>query len=89
MPKLVGAPGVKGGKLDVQFAKSVADGMRLLNSDGAFVMAGSNGALVVYTDDDGQYRCVFERHLEMLSEVTVGSKLKVQEWLRQWREQLK
>lgn len=85
MGNLVGLPGVAGGKIeDVQMASSVSGAMKVLRTDRAVTGAGDHGAWTVWKDDEGAYRCEFQRHYCTLNQSTYTQKKNVQGWLRTW-----
>ena len=84
MGMYIGLLGVAGGKLEGPMARSVSGIMAELRTNRICSAAGNNGAVTVWKDDDGAWRCAFCRHRMTVGEATVGTKAQVREWLREW-----
>jgi hypothetical protein len=85
MGSLVGLPGIADGAIDnVRFFKSVHGCMKLLRTERGATAAGDYGAVNVYLDDDGEYRCIFMVHFMTRSSVSMGTKRAVMQWLKEW-----
>lgn len=79
-----GLPGVATGVIrDVVPIKSVSAGDRALQVDRACTATGSNGQLVIYRDDDGQYRGVISFIGAARSESIMATKKAAKAWLRE------
>lgn len=89
MPKLIGLPGVAGGEIDdMSYFSSITDGLKKLTSFRAVTAAGDNGAVTVYKDDEGHYRCMFARHMTNHDETTTPTKSGVRDWLKSWHPKM-
>lgn len=85
MTTLTGLPGVAGDTIEAEWVSSRTEAMRAFR-DGAKAVtsSGSNGALNVWLDDEGWYRCEFHRHLRVIGRERFRWKAAVDEWLREW-----
>ena len=85
---LTGLPGVKRKKVRAMFfgRGSVSQYLRLMpgGKTKTFCSAGPRGAVNVYLDDDGNWRCNFCRYASVLSDVVCKTKKAVREWLTKW-----
>ncbi|HYD60549.1 MAG TPA: hypothetical protein VEC35_09355 [Noviherbaspirillum sp.] len=89
MLNLTGLPGVAGGKIDsATYFSDVADALRQLDKHRAVLAAGDCGAVTVYVDDAGKYRCAMHRRMFTLNESIVSSKAAVRAWLKRWHPQI-
>lgn len=77
-------PGVRGGKLRGPMAKSVNGFMEALKSYRAVSDAGDHGAVMVWVDDDGLYRCHFMVRFFSQNEQILKRKSEVRKWLATW-----
>lgn len=79
-----GLPGVAGEKLEGPMTESVSGFMAALRGNRICSAVGSNGAVTVWKDDDGMWRCDFSRYCSTVCGATVKTKAQVREWLREW-----
>lgn len=82
--KLVDVPGVSGGEVKAYAAKSPNDALFFITDSKAVTAAGDNGALNVWRDDSGQWRCEFHRRLCTINSITTKSVRRVMAWMREW-----
>lgn len=83
--------GLKGVKdnLDGPFSpRKVTPFMNLLKTNRLVSASGDTGCLVVYRDDDGNFRGDFSRHMWPLSEKVFRTKKEIADWLAEWMPQL-
>ncbi len=83
----VGLDGVRGGKINPRgkhFARSISGVMTILRKGRVCSSAGDNGAVTVWRDDAGFYRCDFSRWGRTINCQTVASKAAVRRWLADW-----
>lgn len=87
MGEYVDLAGVKGGKLKPKgkhFARTVTGFMNILRNGRVCSGAGDYGAATVWIDDEGAYRCSFDRNRVTVNEVCVGTQIQVKRWLKEW-----
>lgn len=80
----VGLSGVRGGKLRGLRFHSVTGALRLLTESRLVTTANDEGAIDIYIDDKGNYRCLFMRYLCVLNETHLKTKSGVKAWLKIW-----
>ena len=91
MSEFVGLPGVRGGRLRPRgkhTASTVSGFMDVLRTGRICSGAGDNGAITVWRDDKGAYRCEFSRFCISISSAEVISKAAVKRWLKDWLPQM-
>lgn len=81
VPEYHSLDGVAGGKLKGPMARSVNGFKRGLTNHRACSAAGDHGAVMVWQDDAGSYRCAFQRYCATLASATFNSKAGVYRWL--------
>lgn len=80
--KMTGLQGVEGGCIEnAVLFRSVTAGMRGLRESRAINAANDNGAVAVWKDDDGNYRCERAKWRMPQQEVTFKTKAHVRAWL--------
>lgn len=77
-------PGVKGGKLKGPMARTVSDFRSAMVSHRAISSAGDHGAVMVWQDDDDQWRARFMRYQATIDDASFSTKAAVLPWLRTW-----
>lgn len=82
MGMYVGLEGVKGGKLEGPMARTINGFKVALREHRVCSAAGDNGAVTVWQDDEGAWRCVFTRWRSVVEETVLGTK--VWSWLKEW-----
>ena len=86
--RFVDLPGVADGELEGGFASSSTGLLRALKTDRLATVAGEHGAVIVWIDDAGTYRCEFCRDDLTLEEQVFDAKAQVREWLSAWLPKL-
>lgn len=83
MPTMRGLPGTL---KDVEAAsvKTRSSAIQQLRQKTAITAAGDYGALIVWFDDDGLFRCEFMRHCKTVNASQFKYLAAVDEWLRKW-----
>lgn len=81
---LTGLPGVS--RIETQAAcfNSVTAGMQGLKQHGAITTAGSYGAINIWKDDLGNYRCQLQRWMARYEDTKFAHLGAVDQWLRDW-----
>lgn len=77
-------PGVKGGRLRGPMARTISGFRQALVANRCCSAAGDHGAVMVWRDDAGAWRCAFMRYQATLEAATFSSKAAVTTWLRAW-----
>jgi hypothetical protein len=77
-------PGVKGGRLKGPMASTVTGFMTALQKYRACSDAGDHGSVMVYRDDDGNFRCMFCVWQMARERQTFKTKAQVRAWLKEW-----
>lgn len=77
-------PGVRGGKLRAPFVSNPTEAMRILAKRRAISAAGDDGAVFVYRDDAGKFRCHFMVRWSQREAQIFTSKASVRRWLAEW-----
>lgn len=76
--------GVEGGRLKGPMARTVSGFKNGLTNHRACSGAGDHGAVIVWRDDAGGYRCAFQRFQNTIASVCLESKAAVYGWLKEW-----
>lgn len=76
-------PGVKGTLTGIM-ANSPSGILTALKTYRAVSDAGDHGSVMVYRDDDGQYRCLFMVWGMTREQKICSSQREVREWLKEW-----
>lgn len=84
MYTLTGLPGVSGKDLEAPLFRSVPAAMTGIKTHRAVTSAGTHGAISVWIDDDGKYRCEFYVRLITQNSIVVSTKREVRTWLKEW-----
>jgi hypothetical protein len=84
MVQLVGLPGVSREKTEAAFVRSVTAASKELRAGNAITSAGDCGAVNVWKDDEGMWRCEFHRFMVTIDSKTFKYLAAVCEWLREW-----
>lgn len=84
MGMYVGLKGVAGGKLVGPMARTINGFKVAMRDNRVCSAAGDNGAVTVWLDDGGAWRCAFTRWHFVVDEVVVGTKAQVWAWLQEW-----
>lgn len=84
MSTLKGLVGIEGGVIaDCASFYTVSNGIAALRLHRAITTADDNGAIVIYKDDDGTYRCERYRFLISQDESLLKSRTAVRQWLKE------
>jgi hypothetical protein len=89
MPVLTGLSGTDGKSRECVFVRSVPATLKVLRSGLAATAAGDNGAINVWRDDDGNYRCEFQRFMSVKDSQIFRHLVSVESWLKEWLEKIK
>ena len=81
MGALAGLPGTNGKPRDVEFFHSISRGMILLGRDKVATTSGNEGAINIWTDDEGKYRGCRMRYMQNMSDIISPTKSKLKQWL--------
>jgi hypothetical protein len=84
MGELIGLPGVKGGIRVCEYFRSISGCRRILRDGLAATAAADNGAINVWRDDEGSYRCEAYRYKLTIAAESFSSFAKVADWLKVW-----
>jgi hypothetical protein len=85
VPMLVGIEGVSAGEVEAVCVRSRTAAIQELRAGApAIIAAGDEGSLVVWVDDDGKYRCEFDRFLAAIDQKKFRHLAAVDQWLREW-----
>jgi len=84
MPSLTGLPGVKRKETPCAGFRSPSGALRVLRRGLAASTASDNGAVIVWTDDAGFYRCEFNRHRQPINREKYRTQVQVVAWLKEW-----
>jgi hypothetical protein len=88
MGRFVNLTGVNGGVLEGSFEhhfSTITGAKRILKTERICATAGDAGAVTIWIDDAGAYRCRFSRHGATENEECFGAKFKAFDWLKEWR----
>jgi hypothetical protein len=91
MGEYTGLPGVRGGTIKPRgkhIARTVAGVMAILQKGRIASAAGDDGAVTVWRDDEGSWRCEFSRWRSPVDNQTFDTKAAVQRWLVEWMPKL-
>ena len=89
MPQLVGLPGVKAKAIDSPSVSTRTAAIREIKRGArAITAAGDDGAINVWKDDDGMWRCEFQRYKSTLDSKTYRYLAAVDQWLKEWMPKL-
>ena len=83
MPTLKGLPGTSG-DVEAFAVRSRSAVLRCLRKQKAATAAGDHGALNVWIDDDGLFRCEFMRRCRTIDISRFAYVAAVDAWLRKW-----
>lgn len=86
MPTWSGMPGAIG-PLDGPYADTPTGFLRELRSHRIVGSAGDEGSTMVYIDDEGKYRCFFQRWMATVDTQIFTNKADVRAWLKEWLPQ--
>lgn len=90
MSTLVGLAGVSSDSVEAIHVTSRTSALKHLRGGArAVTAAGDNGALNVWIDEDGMYRCSFHRFLSTKNHGTWKYLASVDAWLREWWPRMK
>ncbi len=84
MPVLIGLSGTDGKARECVFVRSVSATLKVLRLRKAATMAGDSGAINVWQDDDGNYRCEFQRFMSVKDSQIFRHLVSVESWLKEW-----
>lgn len=87
MGRFVNLAGVEGGVIEGdqgRFVGTVSQAMKALREVRLCSAAGDHGAVTVWRDDAGLFRCDFSRHRNTVATALWSKKVEVQAWLREW-----
>lgn len=85
MPLLIGIEGVEAGEVESVSVRSRTAAIRELRAGAkAVTAAGGEGALNVWRDDNGAFRCEFDRYRTPIDQKTFRFLGPVDDWLREW-----
>lgn len=84
MYTLTSLPGVSGKDLEAPFFRSVTAAMDGIKHHRAVTSAGDQGAINVWIDDDGKYRCAFMVRSTTDNSIVVSTEREVRTWLKEW-----
>lgn len=76
--------GVSGGRLRGPMVHTVSGFRSAMVANRAVSSAGDHGAIMVWRDDSGQWRCSFMRFCTPRNEAVFSSKAAVLKWVREW-----
>lgn len=79
---LVGLPGRKEVRTPARIVHSAAQAVAMLTKRHAVTASGPRGAINLYVQDDGSYRCMFMCRGLMLSDIVLRSREGVRMWLK-------
>jgi len=79
-----GMPGVKRKRIKGPIVDSVSAFLLALRKHRLCSAAGDHGSVTVYVDDDGAFRCTFQRWHSTIDEQTYATKAQVKAWLVKW-----
>lgn len=82
--KSTGLPFVRGGTLRGPMVKSASAFLTALRRYRICSSSGCHGAVVVWLDDAGLYRCHFMRWRVTIAEACFRTKREVKDWLKLW-----
>jgi hypothetical protein len=83
MGKLVGLDGVDDDR-DALRLLSIEGAVQIIKAGGACVSAGDNGSVTAWRDDEGEYRCNFQRLCSVKAELKTKSLQKVRSFISEW-----
>lgn len=73
--------------LEGPMVHSVSGYLAALRSHRIAGSAGDHGSTMVYVDDDGAFRCFFQRYQSIANQQTFNTKADVRRWLKEWLPQ--
>jgi len=83
--ELTGLPGIKRRRVRAALVNSISAFMAVfMTRTKAATGAGDHGAVNVYIDDDGSYRCQFMRRHTVIDASWFTTKAGVRRWLSEW-----
>lgn len=89
MPVLTGLSGTDGEARECVFVRSISATLKVLRSRLSAVAAGDNGAFNVWRDDDGNYRCQYERYQKTIDLQIFPSLKEIKPLIKVWLEKIK
>jgi hypothetical protein len=84
MPDLVDLRGVAGGRREARIVRTPSAAIKALRAGLAATSAGDNGALNIWTDDTGAYRCESMKFMVTLESRVFNKQSSVVKWFKQW-----
>lgn len=85
MGLFIGLNGVKGGELEGPLVGMTINRFKVaLRESRVCSTAGDNGAVTVWQDDEGKWRCALTRYCVTIEETVVGTKAQIWTWLKEW-----
>jgi hypothetical protein len=82
MAKLIGLEGADGTARDCEFFSTPSRALKILRSGVAATAAADNGAINVWRDDDGMYRCERFRMMSRKAHASMKTQKEVVVWLK-------
>ena len=88
-PQLHDLEGIKKKKIACEFFRKPSQIKSILDSGKAATAADENGALNVWKDDDGFFRCTAMRRMMTIDEQRFSNLKDAKQWARKWLEEIK
>ncbi len=88
MPKLCNLEGIKKEKIDAEFFGKALEIKKILDSGKAATAADENGALNVWKDDEGFFRCTAMRFCSTINEERFADFKDVEKWAKKWLKEI-
>jgi hypothetical protein len=89
MGQLINLKGTNGKAIDCKFIKKGSEIRSILKSGIAATTAGNNGAINIYTDDNGDIRCEAMRFMVSLEEKVFQHIKDAINWTNEWLPKIK
>jgi hypothetical protein len=89
MPILTGLPGTNGKERECLMVGSFSAILKALRSRLAATAGGENGAINVWRDDTGLYRCAAMRFCRIIDERAFKTLKEIGPWAKEWLEKIK
>ena len=84
MPVLTGLPGTNGKARKCVMVKSLSATLKTLRLRLAATTTGDNGAINIWRDDLGFYRCTAMRFGQTIDEICVKTLKEISPWIKEW-----